>query len=73
MIWNVLWENGSCGFIFITEKSHRYIFRNINAIGFLFLTQHTAPLLYVKVYFSVLHMRDTGPIPCRVQNGHISR
>ena len=37
----------------------RYIFRNINAIGFLFLTQHTTPLLYVKIHFGVLHMRGT--------------
>ena len=37
----------------------RYIFRNINAIGFLFLTQHTTPLLYVKIHYGVLHMRGT--------------
>ena len=58
-IWNVLYENGSCGFYFITYNLNRYIFRNINAIGFLFLTQHTTPLLYVKIHFGVLHMRGT--------------
>ena len=31
----------------------------INAIGFLFLTQHTTPLLYVKIHFGVLHIRGT--------------
>ena len=36
-----------------------YLLRNINAIGFLFLTQHTTPLLYVKFHFGVLHMRGT--------------
>ena len=58
-IWNVLYENGSCGFHFITLNLNRYIFRNINAIGFLFLTQHTTPLLCVKIHFGVLHMRGT--------------
>ena len=57
--WNVLYENGSCGFHFITQNLNRYIFRHINAIGFLFLTQHTTPLLYVKIHFGVLHMRGT--------------
>ena len=57
--WNVLYENGSCGFNFITYNLNRYIFRNINAIGFLFLTQHTTPLLYVEIHFGVLHMRGT--------------
>ena len=36
-----------------------YIFRYINAIGFLFLKQHTTPLLNVKIHFGVLHMRGT--------------
>ena len=54
-IWNVLYENGSCGFHFITYNLNRYIFRHINANGFLFLTQHTTPLLYVKIHFGVLH------------------
>ena len=58
-IWNVLYKNGSCGFYFITLNLNRYIFRNINAIGFLFLTQHNTPLLYVKIHFGVLHMRGT--------------
>ena len=44
MIWNVLYENGSCGFYFIKYNLKRYFYRNINAIGFLFLT---TPLLYV--------------------------
>ena len=30
-----------------------------DAIGFLFLTQHTTPLLYVKIHLGVLHMRGT--------------
>ena len=51
--------NGSCGFYFIAYNLNRYIFRNINAIGFLFLTQHTTPVLYVKIHFGVLHMRGT--------------
>ena len=38
ILWNVLYENGSCGFHFITYNLNRYIFRNINAIGLLFLT-----------------------------------
>ena len=58
-IWNVLYENGSCGLYFITKTLNRYIFRNINAIGFVFLTQHTTPFLYVKIHFGVLHMRGT--------------
>ena len=33
---------------------------NINAIGFLFVTQHTTPLLYVKIHFGVLNMRGTN-------------
>ena len=37
----------------------KFKFRNINAIRFLFLTQHTTPLLYVKINFGVLHMRGT--------------
>ena len=44
---------------FITYNLNRYIFRNINAIGFLLLTQHTTPLLCVKIHFGVLHMRGT--------------
>ena len=37
----------------------KFKFRNINAIGFLFLTQHTTPSLYVKIHYIVLHMRGT--------------
>ena len=59
-MWNVLYENGSCGFYFITYNLNRYIFRNINTIGFLFLTQHTTPLLYVEIHFGVIHVRGTG-------------
>ena len=33
--------------------------KTINAIGFLFLTQHNTPLLYVKIRFGVLHMRGS--------------
>ena len=50
---------GLVDFHFITLNLNRYIFRNINAIGFLFLTQHTTPLLCVQIYFGVLHMRGT--------------
>ena len=45
--------------LWILFYKNRYIFRNINAIGFLFLTQHTTPLLYVKIHFGVLHVRST--------------
>ena len=43
---------GSCGFI--------NMFRNINVIRFLFLTQSTTPFLYEKIHFGVLHMRGTN-------------
>ena len=34
-----------------TNQIDIYISRNNNAIGFLFLTQHTTPLLYVRMLF----------------------
>ena len=33
-----------------------YNFRTVNAINFLFSTLHTAPFLYGKIYFGVLHL-----------------
>ena len=33
-----------------------YNFRTVNAITFLFSTLHTAPFLYGKTYFGVLHL-----------------
>ena len=50
---------GLVDFHFITLNLNRYIFRNVNAIGFLFVTQHTTPLLCVQIHFGVLHMRGT--------------
>ena len=33
-----------------------YNFRTVNAINFLFPTLHTAPFLYGRIYFGVLHL-----------------
>ena len=33
-----------------------YNFRSVNAINFLFSTLHTAPFLYGKIHFGVLHL-----------------
>ena len=45
--------------LWISFYNIKFKFRNINAIGFLFLTQHTTPLLYVKIHCGVLHLRGT--------------
>ena len=60
---SVLYEQNFISFYINTlgpfSRALSHIFRNINAIGSLFLTQHTTPLLYVKIHFGVLHMRGT--------------
>ena len=50
---------GKMGLVDLYIKN-RYISRNINAIGFLFLTQHTTPLLHVTIHFGVILMWSTN-------------